>query len=228
MSAVLGWHFIRGDMRLGYGDGREVKIGKWVSVDGPPILGEHGLHASRRAIDALTSLGWEGAVICRVELGGKIVHGDNMMVAQRRRVLWAAQAEGALRYFALGCGTKALQEHYPDAPESLWHAMDLRSAIEEGLEVDLDTRYAAWAVARDAAWDAVWDAVWDAAWDAARVAAYAAGDATRAAAWYAARIAAWNAVDAAKTAAIDAKNRHLERLISALPRTRLAKARGEQ
>ena len=214
MSGVLGWHFIRADMRLGFGDGRKAQIGEWLSVEGEPRVCAYGLHASKRAIDALEYLGWESAVICRVELGGTIVRRDNKMVAQQRRILWAARADAALRDFALDCGTRALQAHYPDAPDALWHALDLRSAIAEGIEVD------------HATWDAAWAAAWDATW-AARDAARAANAATRVA-WAATRDNAWDAAkDAAWTArrtlgspraAWDAQNRHLEKRFFALDR----------
>ena len=240
MSGVLGWHFIRADMCLGFGDGRKAQIGKWLSVEGEPCLYSRGLHASGRAIDALEYSGWESTVVCRVELGGTIVHGGKTMVAQRRRILWAAHADAALRDFALDCGTRALQAHYPDAPDALWHALDLRSAIAEGIEVDHATWDAAWAAAcaaargaardaakaaaRTAAYDVAKAAAWDAAWavhasatsdvasDAANDTAETACDATAS--------TVQDAQDgwAAANEAWDVQNRHLEERLFALDR----------
>ena len=236
MSWALGWHFIRADMRLGFGDGRKAQIGKWLSVEGEPRLCAYGLHASGRAIEALGYLGRESTVVCRVELDGTIVHGGKTMVAQKRRILWAAHADAALRDFALDCGTRALQAHYPDAPDALWHALDLRSAITAGIEVDTAAWAAACAAARAAARDAAkaaaktatyavakaaaWDAAWavhaavtsDVASDAANDTAETACDATAS--------AVRDAQDARAAASEtwDAQNRHLEERLFALDR----------
>jgi len=221
MRTVLGWHFLGADMRLSHGDERKAKIGEWLSVEGEPRICEHGLHASKRAIDALEYLRWAPAIICRVELGSTIVHGYSTMVAQKRRILWAAHADNALRDFALDCATQALQGHYPDAPDALWHALDLRAAIAEGIEVGpaaVDAAEAAWA-----AYDAVVGAARAARsaaraaraadW-AARAARAAARDATRSAVYYAACAAACAVTGACGGS--DAQNRHLEELLSVL------------
>jgi len=215
MSTVLGWHFLGADMRLGHGDGRRVKIGEWLSVEGEPRICEHGLHASKRAIDALEFLRWESAIICRVEIGGAIVRDGATMVAQKRRVLWAAHADNALLDFALDCATQALQEHYLDAPDALWHAMDLRAAIAEGIEVGPATRDAAWDAVKAAceAAEGAARAARSAAW-AARAARAAARDATRSAVYYAACAAACAVTGAG--GGRDAQNRHLEELLSVL------------
>ena len=48
MSDLVGWHFLRADLRLGYGDGREVKAGEtltdaasyaWTSIAFPMLTG---------------------------------------------------------------------------------------------------------------------------------------------------------------------------------------------
>lgn len=54
---ILGYWFAAksadGKVYLPHGDGREVKAGETLTVTGPIIACKHGLHASRRAIDAL-------------------------------------------------------------------------------------------------------------------------------------------------------------------------------
>ena len=194
MSAktIKGWHFIHADRRLAHEDARVVVAGEWLTVDGPLKLCEHGLHASRRAIDALGYLSWEPAIICRVEVVGDVVEEGNKMVARRRRVLWMAEADGCLHQFALDVATEALREHYPDAPDTLWTALDLRAAQLAGIDVPDEDMAAARASARDAAWTAASAAAWASARDAASAAASAA--------------------------ARDAQNIHLERLLSTLPR----------
>src|SRR4051794_16379994 len=53
----LYWHFAavdgEGTPRLGYGDGREVRVGETLRVEGTPVPCEHGLHASETLWDAL-------------------------------------------------------------------------------------------------------------------------------------------------------------------------------
>lgn len=53
MDKLLAWHFCSEDRRLGYGDGREIKEGESLRVEGTPVLCKFGLHASVRILDAL-------------------------------------------------------------------------------------------------------------------------------------------------------------------------------
>ena len=112
--SVKGWHFCASDMRLGYGDGREIRDGEWIEVDAKPVLCEAGLHASLRILDAL-QYSPPRPCLCRVEVDGDVVHGDDKMVGRRRRVLWHLDADTTdrvLRSFA--CRT-ALEILPPDA-----------------------------------------------------------------------------------------------------------------
>lgn len=83
------WHFARVDEhgvpRLGYGDGREIRVGETLTVEGEPQLCEHGLHASERILDALVYA--EGSVICKVTLGGIVIEDDDKAVATERTVI---------------------------------------------------------------------------------------------------------------------------------------------
>jgi hypothetical protein len=219
-ETILAWHFIRPGFELGYGDTRVPKIGEWLEVPGPVVCCENGLHASIRAADALEFCQWSGGLLCRVEMGGEIAHhaDGRKMVAQKRRILWAVPDDPLLWHWLLNFATRALEHHYPDAPDACWHALDLRAAMLAGVEVDdaarAAARAAAWAAARAAASAAARAAAWAAARDAASAAASAAAwSAAVAAAWDAARAApgaaAW---DAARDAARDAQNEELERL----------------
>ena len=75
----LMWHFLPADRRLGFGDGREVKVGETLTVEGEPVLCEHGLHGSSRARDAL-GYAQGRPVISRVRLGGTLLHDDDKSV----------------------------------------------------------------------------------------------------------------------------------------------------
>lgn len=193
MITLRGWHFLPADRRLANGDGRKVVVGQRLEVSGPVVLCSRGLHASERPIDALANYMTDGGWICRVEVDGQISRGIDKFAGQRRRCLWMAPADLILLEWTCRIATRALEQHYPDAPTDLWHAIDLRLASMAGLDVDAGARVAAGA----AAWDAAWDAAWG-----------AAGDVARAAAWAAAWDAAWGA-------AWDAQNAELERMLHA-------------
>jgi hypothetical protein len=70
----LYWHWISEDRKLRYSDGREVKVGEKLTCQGPLSLCERGMHASRRAIDALQYA--PGCIVCRVRLSGEILEPD--------------------------------------------------------------------------------------------------------------------------------------------------------
>ena len=154
---MRAWHFVGADRRLRYGDGATVAPGYVYTWDGPLALCQSGLHASVRAIDALRYA--PGPIVCRVEMGGEIVRGDDNVVAQSREVLWAADATDALRRFARLCALDVT--HLWNAP-----AVVLRY-LRTG---DESIRAAAWdaasnaagaparAAARAAAWNAAWNA----------------------------------------------------------------------
>ncbi|HUU94657.1 MAG TPA: hypothetical protein VM487_02880, partial [Phycisphaerae bacterium] len=175
---ILAWHFLTADCRLRNG-GEVVEVGKTYSVpdpDKPLVLCEYGMHASARPLDALNYA--PGPMVCRVEMSGTILEGDDKLVATHRKVLALADALDVLRKFARLCALDVI--HLWDAPDVVRRYLEtgdesLRAAARATAED------AAWATARDAAWDA--GAAWDAAWDAARSTEDAAEDAARAAAW---------------------------------------------
>jgi hypothetical protein len=141
--------------------------GEWLEHVGPIVMCETGLHASLRPWHAL--LYAPGETLCRVEMDGDIVHGDDKLVARRRRILQRADVTEALWAFSRA---EALRVAH------LWECPPLvRQFLETG---DESLRAAARAAARDAARDAAGAAAW-AAWDAARDAAGAAGAAAGAA-----------------------------------------------
>ena len=141
---IMAWKFLRADRRLGYGDGRMVEVGVPLEIYGPPVLCARGIHACRRAIDALKYA--ESAIVARVECGGEIVEGDDKLTCTRLIPVAIFDATDALRHFARLCALDVIEKW--DAPEIV------RRYLETG---DESIREAAWdaglAAARDAAWD---------------------------------------------------------------------------
>ena len=150
-KSIEAWHFLTNDKRFGFGDGNIAAPGYVYSVEGPIKLCKWGLHASELAIDALQYA--PGAMIGRVVLSGKIIRGDDKLVATHREYLWIADAEETLRNFARWSALQVI--HLWDAPDVV------RRYLESG---DESLR----AAARDAARDAAWAAARDAARAAAR------------------------------------------------------------
>ena len=187
------WHFLQADKRLRY-DGRRVRVGQTLKAKGEIVLCENGMHASTRLIDALKYA--PGPIICRVDVRGEIVRGDNKIAGRERTVEWMIGGEGLLHRFACRVAENALRRAGV-TDERCWNAINTKLKWLRGEATDQEltaARSAAWAAARAAASDAAWAAARAAAraaaWDAARDAAW---DAARAAAWDAARAAAWDA-----------------------------------
>jgi hypothetical protein len=201
MTEETFWHFatVDGDgiPRLGYSDGREIRVGETLTVECEPVLCEQGLHASKCIWDALGYAQGDKLALCQVTLGGTVLHDNDKSVGQERTVLVMLDADATkqlLQEFARWCALQVI--HLWDAPDVV------RQYLETG---DESLRDAAWAAAGAAAWAAAGaaaraaagDAAGAVAWDAARAAARAAaGAAARAVARDAARAvagaAAWN------------------------------------
>ena len=98
---VKAWHWLQKDRRLRYGTKEIVEAGKTYRHDDDLVLCNSGLHASKRITDALRYA--PGPVVCRVEMGGKFVHGDDKLVATERKVLWMLDATDILWAFARRC-----------------------------------------------------------------------------------------------------------------------------
>src|SRR3972149_3105412 len=132
----LGWHFLPEDKRLRYGTREVVEVGRPVKVAGKLALCEWGLHASRRAIDALAYAPMDSAKLyaCRVaeDAFTKYGNGDTRSLAaiQAKRD-WL---EGKITSEELKAAARA-------AAEAAWAAEAARAA------------WAAWA-AEVAAWAA--------------------------------------------------------------------------
>jgi hypothetical protein len=211
MKKVKGWYFSAENKKLGYDDGRQIRLGRTHKVKGEIIPCRHGLHLSKNIIDALQYAA--GPIVWKVEGTGIIIpHGDPVdkyACSERTYIAGGIDIEDVYRDFARKCALDVI--HLWDAPAIVVEYLktgneDIRDAA---LDAALDAaRAAASAAARAAAWAAAWDAVRAAAWDAALDAAWDA-------AWDAAGDAARDAAgDAAWSAARAKQNRRLTRMVN--------------
>ena len=193
---VLAWHFLGADRRLQFGSRELVEAGKTYTAEGPLVMCKNGVHASRRAIDALQYA--PGPIVCRVRLSGEIQHDTDKSVARHRTVLWIADATAILHEFALVCGHDALGYRdalYGDVDPRSWAVLDIKAKWLRGEATDNELAEAARAAG---------------AAEAARAARAAR------AAWAAGAAGAAWAARAAEAAARDAQNLILELMLESL------------
>ena len=174
---IRAYHFV-GDMLR---DGRPVPpVGEWLVHDGPMVMCESGLHASRHPFDALTYA--PGPILCLVDCDEIEAEENDKLVCRRRRIVARFDATTMLRTFARRCALdvihlwkapQVVRDYLTTGDESLRAAAlaaedEARAAEDEAWAAGADTRNAARGAAWDAARGAAWDAAWGAAWDAAR------------------------------------------------------------
>jgi hypothetical protein len=173
------WHFIRADHTTGEGL-LKVEVGQTLTVEGPLELCQHGLHGSRKALDALQYA--PGPVACKDEIWGDIIEDNDKLCGRYRKCLAMIDATTVLHEFACLCAERALTRERemgrePD-PRS-WAAIEakrkwLRREIDDAklaaakAAAEAAARAAAWAAAEAAAWAAAGAAARDAAGDAER------------------------------------------------------------
>jgi len=211
---MLAWHFLAGDKRLGYNDGRLVEVGQTLECEGEPELCGNGMHGSARLIDAVHYA--RGPIVCRVKIEGDVIEDYNKICGRRRTVLWMLDATRILHEFACACAEDALALVEQPDERSVAGIAAKRSWLKgEITDKKLDS---AWAAAWDASQNVAWvasAAAEAAAWAAVRSAARAASRAARDASWAAARAASWAARDAAQDAAWDKQNKLLTEMVMA-------------
>ena len=154
------YHFTSNKLR----DGRPIPpIGEWLEHEGPVIPCKSGLHASEHPADALKFA--PGCMLHLVELDGEIIpHGDDKVVASRRRIIATIDATDLLDGYTRWCALRIIDR---------WDAPDIvRRFLETGDDtLRSEAIKAAW-VATEArtAWVAEARAAWAAAAKAARTA----------------------------------------------------------
>ena len=145
MKKFRCWHFARNDMKLGYGDNRDIMPGEVLSVDCKPVLCRSGLHGSIDIMDALNYA--QGHIICLVDIWGEVQQEDDKLCGTHREVIQMWDGEDILRYFAWWC---ALQSR------SSWC---VAMTVYAGMDAAESAVYAARYAARSAdLWDAAWSA----------------------------------------------------------------------
>ena len=167
---VLAWHFLPEDGRLRYGPRTKVAIGETLSADGPIMICNNGMHASVRAIDALTYA--PGPVICRVEVWGELASQEYKIAGRHRLCLAKADATNVLHEFACLCAERALRTAKVE-DRIYWETIETKRKWLRGEATD-DQLSAARSAARSAAWSAAESAAESAAWSAAWLAAESA------------------------------------------------------
>ena len=83
-APILAWHFLPADGKTRYSQ-ETVAVGGTLEATGKLILCTNGLHASRKILDALGYA--PGLIVCRVEISGEVVEGDDKLCGQQRRCL---------------------------------------------------------------------------------------------------------------------------------------------
>jgi hypothetical protein len=155
MSAkpILAWKFIWADHRLRYADKRELRAGetlrdprdRYGRPTATPILLQNGFHASVSARDALRCADYKMTHVARVEIGGVVVQGDDKLTGTEIRCLWIADAEKALRLFAINCRKRRMIHDFLGGSEpplaALW-ALDCAERFMRG-DADVDELAAA-------------------------------------------------------------------------------------
>ena len=181
---MKAYHFVGPTLR----DGRPVPPdGEWLEHDGPCVMCESGLHASRHPFDALRYA--PGSTLCLVECEDVVEEVSDKLVCRRRKIVRRIDATELLRRFARQQAIKVL--HLWNAPQVV---RDYLATGDESLR----------SAARSAAWLAEASAERTAAWSAARSAARSAASEAWLSAWSAARSAASAAWLSAASAASDA------------------------
>ena len=106
---ITAWHFLQSDGRTSSYTNRQgvlVRAGMVQRVKPPIIPCEHGLHWSRRAIDALQYA--PSAIVQRVRARGTVVEHDDKGASSVRETVWVADATNVLHEFACRCAEQAL------------------------------------------------------------------------------------------------------------------------
>ena len=178
------YYFANKYRQLRYNDNRLIEEGVTHTVEPPLNLCRWGLHASRRAIDALTYD--PGPTICIVELGGEIIHGDDKSCATERTYLKVFNGASLLEEISRRCALDVIDLwEAPDVVREYLETGDerLRKDAKEGaakayqpisLEAPQEAAISAarWAILKGhyptcvlrASCDAVWEHAWNSKW----------------------------------------------------------------
>jgi len=163
---MKAWHCIGREKRINHGDCRIVEQGKTYTCEFPfknflgethdkPTLCKAGMHGSQKTLHALGY--FPSNIICKVELSGDIVRGDDKAVARERKVLAMIDGGEILRKFACMCALDVIDQW--DAPEiAVRYLRTLDGSLKEEIFPLRDCFYPYDSDARRSA-DAAWAAI---------------------------------------------------------------------
>ena len=169
MKPIKAWWF--GPDRLPHNDGRPVVAGETLTVNGPVVLCEHGLHGSTRILDALHYS--KCCQLWRVEIGGDVLRGDDKLAGTERTALWCLDADSTLRRFAFLTALEILPANADQCIREYLELADRATDDQRAAAYRASYRAAYWA-ASTAAYTAASTAAYRAAYWAASTAAYTA------------------------------------------------------
>ena len=171
-NPLLVWHFLRQNWETDSGS-IKTKVGETYHVEPPIEICSHGLHGSRKVLDAIVYSC--GPILTLCEVWGEFDEQSDKVVAEFRRPLWGKDISPELNEWACCNAEVALLVAEVDDPRS-WAAIEAKRAWLRGEISDEElgaARDAASAAARDAARAAARaaarDAAWSAAWDAQQI-----------------------------------------------------------
>ena len=204
----LAFKFVHSDLKSDSGD-CQWEIGEWKEHTEKLELCKSGFHASKNAGDAFYGYWDLGERFFLVEYAGKILKGEDKLVAQKMRLIKEIDVNIS-RELAIFCAEYSLKNYEVEYPndkrprEAIDAAKNyLKNPSKENLDKLNAARSAAESAAESAAWSAAESAARSAAWSAA-------WSATESAAWSAARSATWSA---AWSAAGSAARKYLKKLL---------------
>ena len=158
---LLVWHFLRQNWETDSGS-IKTKVGETYHVEPPIEICSHGLHGSRKVLDAIVYS--YGPILTLCEVWGEFDEQSDKVVAEFRRPLWGKDISPELNEWACCNAEVALLVAEVDDPRS-WAAIEAKRAWLRGEISDEElgaARDAARAAARDAARVAVRAAARDA------------------------------------------------------------------
>ena len=163
---MKAWHFIRADGKLAYSPRTKIEVGITLLENRPLVLGEVGLHYSKRLIDALRYA--PGPVVSRVIVGTPRINRKDRGCVAKRTVIAIVDAAVVLRRFARLCALDVV--HLWDPPEIVLRYLktgdeSIRVAAENVARASNES--AAWAAAESASNSSAESAAWGAAESAA-------------------------------------------------------------
>ncbi|KKK96962.1 hypothetical protein LCGC14_2657520 [marine sediment metagenome] len=143
---MKAYHFLKNDMRGGYGNEPPWEVGEEREHKGKLVMCQSGYHAGKSWYDALSYA--KGEMACIVELSGTITKDTTKYVAQKRKLISAVNAKKVLRTWGCDCAERALKKAKV-TDERSWNAIKIARLHNEGEATSKELA---------AAWDAAWAA----------------------------------------------------------------------